>query len=131
MKKKTVFKNLIADRTILTQYTDYLQILIDEASWSELRIEMSKALPKPHRGRVPGFKSAEIIHRPDNQTRLNETPWVIVKVEGFDDLTYEWEASLNPSSTTSDLSVVGDIHLASSEPAPINFKWTPNKTLQC
>lgn len=123
MKNAPMFQNMIGDRVLLTQFTDLLTIFIEEESWTELRLEMSKAIPKECRKIMPGFRSAAIIQRPDEQNKLSDTPCVIVRIEGYDGHTYEWEASLRMMSNSQGFETTGQIHLV-SVPAD-NFYWIP------
>lgn len=123
MEHGNILPNLIGDRVLLTQYADLLSIFIEEESWTELRQEMGKSLPRSSRVWMPGFKSAEIIQRPDEQKKLTETPCVIARIQAFDGRTYEWEASLQMSSNRQGFITTGQIHMV-SEPN-VDFLWSP------
>lgn len=120
-RRKT--RGLMGNRVLMTQYGDLLSVFIEKEDWTELRIEMAKALQKEDRILMPGFKSAEVINTPDDQP-LNETPRVIVSVEGYDGMRYEWEATLQMKDNKEGFKVVGQIHLMSAP--EIGFTWQPS-----
>lgn len=120
---KAFLETLIGDYVLMEQYADMLDILITEESWTELRVEMEFGLPKSDRVSMPGLKSATLHKRPTKSVVMNETPVVVVRMEGLDGNTYDWEASLHLENNSKGFVAVGHLHLV-SEPN-IEFEWTP------
>lgn len=120
---KSILETLVGDYVLMEQYTDMLDILIQEESWTHLRVEMEMAMPRTDRVSMPGLKSASILKRPNVSITMNETPVVIVRLEGLDGKTYDWEASLHLCDNSRGFVSVGHLHLI-SEP-DVEFEWKP------
>lgn len=117
-------QTLMGNRILLIQYTDLLNVLIADEQWTTLRREMTDALLREDRMLMPGIKSANVIMTPEDHN-LNETPRVIVSIEGFDDRLYEWEATLVLCNEQKGFKVVGQIHVVGDPKS--EFVWTPSK----
>lgn len=115
-------RSVMGNRVLLTQYSDLLSIIAMEEKWTELRVEMMRALMPEDRIMMPGIQSAEILQVPNNQ-RMTDTPTVIVSIEGLDGLRYEWEAAIEMTDNKQGFQPMGQIHVMSVPET--DFIWKP------